>query len=212
MSFLASFGGEKSFPRRGNCRLLRAGCVIGLFLLIPILAPSQELRAPEAQIKAAFLYNFTKYVEWPTNQIPRPESPWVIGVLGKDPFGSELDDLVKDRLVLGREVVAARFSSVSAIKDCHILFISESERRNLDSILDTLRDRPILTVSDMPGFQARGMIALVRQQDTLGLRFNLDAVKAAKLEISSRLLRLDPTLKPADDRGTNAVPARPRQQ
>lgn len=170
------------------------------------LAWCQEIQVPEYKVKAAFLYNFTKLVEWPTNSFASPQSPLLIGVLGKDPFGKELDVLTTGRAVNGHALQSVRFSSVEQITNCHVLFICESERRKLDTIFDALRDRPILTVGDMKGFETRGMITLRKTNDSINLQINLEAATAAHLQLSSRLIRLDRSLRPADEGQPPAVP------
>lgn len=171
---------------------------------------AQEREAPEHAVKAAFLYNFTKLASWPTNTFTNPTAPLIIGVLGKDPFGPALDDVVRGKTVNGHPVQATRFKTVEEVKNCHVLFISESERRRLDSTLETLRRRPILTVGDMPGFENRGMITLVKTNETINLRINLEATTKSGLNLSSRLLRLDKTLKPTTGDSTNRLPAVPK--
>lgn len=163
------------------------------------LARGQEIQAPEYKVKAAFLYNFTKLVEWPTNAFASDQSPLLVGILGKDPFGKELDDLTTGRAVNGHALQLVRFSAVEQITNCHILFICESERRKLDSILDVARGKPILTVGDMKGFETRGMITLVKSNDSINLRINLAAAQEARLQLSSRLIRLDRSLRPTDE-------------
>ena len=170
------------------------------------LASSQEIQAPEYKVKAAFLYNFTKLVEWPTNAFASDKSPLLVGILGKDPFGKELDDLTTGRAVNGHALQLVRFSAVEQITNCHILFICESERRKLDSILDVTRGKPILTVGDMKGFETRGMITLVKSNDSINLRINLEAAREAGLQLSSRLIRLDRSLRPTDEGQPPAAP------
>jgi hypothetical protein len=181
-------------------------CLSGLFAFSKTAASGQELRAPEPQVKAAFLYNFTKLVTWPTNAFPNATSPIVIGILGKDPFGPILDSLLKDKIVNGRPVIAVRFKSVDEIKLCHVLFISDSERRRLGRIMNELRTRPILTVSDLPEFADHGLVTLVKADGTINLRINLEAANRTGLGLSSRLLRLDKNLKPAPSGTTNQPP------
>lgn len=172
----------------------------------PQAALGQDLEAPEYKIKAAFLYNFTKLVEWPTNAFASQKAPLIVGVLGKDPFGKELDALTTGRAVNGHALQPVRFSTVEQITNCHVLFISESERRKLDTIFDALRDRPILTVGDMKGFETRGMITLIKNNDTINLRINLEAATEAHLRLSSRLIRLDRSLRPTDEGQPTATP------
>ncbi|MGC3959778.1 MAG: YfiR family protein [Verrucomicrobiota bacterium] len=138
-------------------------------------------------------------VEWPTNAFASDTTPVVLGVLGKDPVDKALDEIVAGRTAQNRKVQVVRFTSVEQITNCQVLYISESERRKLDSIFDALRGRPILTVSDMKGFEARGMITLVRSNASINLRINLEATRQARLQLSSRLIRLDKSLRPPEE-------------
>lgn len=204
MAILKPFRIPFAAPGRPFWRALSGRATIFLLLLlVAMLSHGQELQAPERTVKAAFLYNFTKLVSWPTNTFSDASAPLVIGVLGKDPFGPALDEVVKNKTVNGRPVLAVRFKTVDDIKNCHVLFISDSERRRLDSTLQALQARPILTVGDLPGFETRGMITLVKTNETINLRINLEATTKSKLNLSSRLLRLDKTLKPTTTGSTN---------
>lgn len=117
-------------------------------------------------------------------------SPIVIGILGEDPFGRVLDDVVRGETVRSRQLVVERFRRVEEIKTCHILFISRSEIEKYEQIFATLNGRPILTVGDTEGFATRGgMIRLLTEQNRIRLRVNVRAARAAGLTISSRLLR-----------------------
>lgn len=144
----------------------------------------------EYQIKAVFLFNFAQFVEWPATAFADAHSPIVIGVLGEDPFGSLLDDTIRGETVGGRPLVVQRYRRVEEIKVCHILFISTSEAGRSDSVLFSLRRRPLLTVSDLDGFAGRGgMIQLFTEKSKVRLRIDLAPAKAANLTISSKLLR-----------------------
>ena len=145
----------------------------------------------EYQIKAAFLYNFAQFVEWPPGSFSEARSPLVIGVLGDDPFGGFLDELVREEKVNGRDLIVQRYRRQEEINACHILFISQSEMERLKDILAALKGRSILTVGDGDQFATRGgMIRFVTEKNKIQLRINGEAVKAAKLTISSKLLRL----------------------
>lgn len=187
---------------------LRSCYVFALLWWATAFVRGQELQAPENKVKAAFLLNFAKLVEWPTNVFANDTTPVVLGVLGKDPFDKALDEIVAGRTVKNRPVQIVQFTAVEQITNCQVLFISESERRKLDSIFDALRSRPILTVGDMKGFESRGMITLVKSNASINLRINLEAAKQARLQLSSRLIRLDKSLRPPDD----APPAAPPQK
>lgn len=147
--------------------------------------------AREYQLKAVFLFNFSKFTDWPNDAFASPDAPLVIGVLGKDPFGSYLQDAVQNGKVAGRALVVQNFKRVEDIKTVHILFISDSESRHMPQVLARLRGRSILTVSDADAFtQNGGMVKFFTQNNRIRLRINTDALKAAQLKMSSKILRL----------------------
>ena len=144
----------------------------------------------EYDVKAAFLYHLTQFVEWPPEAFPAVEDRLVIGVLGADPFGKALEEIVQDEVVKNRKLKIERYRSVEAITNCHILFISQSEASRLDQIFSSLKDRKILTVGDTEGFTQRGgIVRFLTEKNKIRLRINIDAAKAASLTISSKLLR-----------------------
>jgi hypothetical protein len=181
------------------------GCIPLLVTMSPVAA--QEIQAPEPEVKAAFLYNFTKLVTWPKSAFASNSAPLVVGVLGKDPFGKNLDTLLAGRTVGVRRIQAERFKSGEAFTNCHVLFISDSERRRLGFILAELSGKPILTVGDYKGFAEQGMIELVKTNSNISLSINLVAANRAGLTLSSHLTRLDRNLRPPAV--TNSPPARP---
>lgn len=144
----------------------------------------------EYEVKAAFLFNFSQFVEWPAAAFADERAALVIGVLGKDPFGASLDEIVRGEVVRGRPLLVQRYQRVEDIEDCHILFIDRSERERLRHILLALAGRPVLTVGDFAGFaQSGGAIRLATVGRRIQLRVNLQAAQAANLTISSKLLR-----------------------
>ena len=148
----------------------------------------------EYLIKAGFIYNFAKLVEWPTSAFAQQDSPIVIGILGDDPFGGTLDRIVADKKVNGRGFVIKRLrwgKDLKDLKDCKILFVSSSEREHIDSVVDTMKWLPILTIGDAPGFAKRGGIVNFTLEDNkVRFEVNVEAAKRADLTISSRLLTL----------------------
>ena len=144
----------------------------------------------EYQVKAVFLFNFTQFVEWPAEAFAHPSAPLVIGVLGEDPFGAYLDETVRGETVNGRSLMVERYRRIQEIGNCQVLFVSRSESDRLDQILASLAGKPVLTVGDFEGFALRGgVIRLLTVGGKIRLRINLDSAKAAKLTISSKLLR-----------------------
>lgn len=163
--------------------------VASLFLLFSFQLGAQTSR--EYNIKAAFLYNFTQFVDWPPDAFPNPEAPFVIGVLGNDPFRKAIDDAVAGEKVKGHSIVVQRYQNVREIKNCNILFISNTESAKLREILAALPNKNILTVSDIPDFATTGgIIRFMTKENKIKLQINLSASKVADLNISSKLLQL----------------------
>jgi hypothetical protein len=144
----------------------------------------------EYQIKAAFLFNFAKFVEWPSDAFSDTNAPIVIGVLGKNVFGSDLENTIRDKKVNNRIFKFKNFTAASEATNCHILFISSSEKENFAKIVTGLH-RNILTVSETEGFiQAGGMVNFLIQDSKIRFQISDDAAKKAGLKVSSKLLSL----------------------
>jgi len=148
----------------------------------------------EYQIKAVFLFHFAAFVDWPTNAFPTEDSPMVIGIIGDDPFGAYLDEVVRGEKVNDRALVVQRYRNMDEVKTCHILFISRSGAGRPAQIISQLRDRSILTVGETEDFTRQGgMIRFVVEKNKLRLKINTEAAKTANLTIRSKLLRLAET-------------------
>lgn len=164
------------------------------------VARAQTPISSENQLKAVFLFNFAQFLDWPANAFPESKSPIVIGVLGDDPFGSYLDDLVKGEKIGERPMVVRRFHRGEDVAGCQILFVSRSESGQLDRILTALKGRCILTVGDVEGFASQGgMVRFATEGGKIQLRINVTAAKAAELTISSKLLAHATILAPGKD-------------
>lgn len=146
--------------------------------------------AREYQIKAVFLFNFAQFVEWPASAFPDEQAPFVIGVLGSDPFGDALREAVSGERVNQRSFTVQHYERVEDIAACHVLFISQSESGQLERILPNLKNRPVLTVGETEDFAKRGgMIRLVNENNRIRMRINVESAQSAGLIISSKLLR-----------------------
>lgn len=179
----------------------------------PMLAESvraQEIdKAKAIKVKAAYLYNFAKFIQWPEKSFEGQEAPFVIGVLGGDPFGRILDDTVKAKKIAERPIELRRLrwsrpEDRAVLTGCHILYISKSERYRLDDILVTLAERPVLVVSDVREFACDGgMIRFVLEKGRIVFEVNREALKRAGLVASSKLLKLarivEPRRRPAQE-------------
>ena len=150
----------------------------------------RRYRSREYQVKAVFLFNFAQFVDWPVSAFAEESTPLMICVLGDDPFGTYLDDLVRGEQVNNRRLTVQRFRTPEDAKGCQVLFVSRSESGNLTKALASGREMNALTVSDVDGFAAQGgIIQLTTESGKIRLKINVIAAKALNLVISSKLLR-----------------------
>ncbi|MGV3591611.1 MAG: YfiR family protein [Gammaproteobacteria bacterium] len=163
-----------------------AGLVCGLYCAaLPPLFGAETALA-EYQVKAAYLYNFISFTEWPET----PDTELRLCVYGPDPFGDELDAL-HGKGVGGRRLTVVRISTVELLDGCHAAFLTSDVISNLPRILDQLRNRSVLTIADSPGAAVQGVAINMRKAgDRVVFDVNLDAVHAQGLSLSYRLLRL----------------------
>jgi hypothetical protein len=168
------------------------GCLAAVIAVV-VLAPAPlDAQAPrsEYEIKAAYLYTFGRFVEWPP-RAPVDASAFTICVLGSDPFGSVLDRTLAGGTIRGRAVGARRLVSIDEAPGCQIVFVSASEERRVGPIIESLRPSGVLTVSDMPQFATRGgMIQFVTASNRVRFQINLQPARDAGLMMSSELLRV----------------------
>jgi hypothetical protein len=145
----------------------------------------------EYRIKAAFLYNFAKFVDWPKEAFRGPGDPITVCVLGRDPFGQVLDDAVAGKAIGGRPLVARRIAAARQTAGCHILFVSSSEAAHDLSIIAAVKQPGILTIGEAGSATSEGLIInLTREGGKVRFQINMAEAKAEKLRLSSRLLSL----------------------
>ncbi|HXN41013.1 MAG TPA: YfiR family protein [Myxococcaceae bacterium] len=151
---------------------------------------AEQRTTAEYEVKATFLYNFGRFVRWPQDQWGDSTTPFLLCILGEDPFGRLIDQMVAGRSVQDRRLAVKRMNSAVEASRCHVLFISRSERANLDRILKTIDGKSVLIVSEFDDFLERGGIINFRL-DRKNVRFdiNVTAAESRKLKISSQLLR-----------------------
>jgi hypothetical protein len=149
----------------------------------------------EYHIKAAFLLNFAKFMEWPSHAFSDPSTPLTLCILGKDAFDEALK-IIEDKIVKERRLVIKKASCIEDIKESHILFVSTSEKKNLSAILSKINGLPILTVSETKNFcQSGGIVNFVLVKNKVRFEINVDAAKRTGLQISSKLLKLSKIIK-----------------
>jgi hypothetical protein len=157
-------------------------------------APAPRVMANELseyQLKAAFLANFAKFVEWPTQSFPDGTAPVSIGIVGDDPFGRDIDETINGKLLQGHPMAVKRVDWRDDLAAFHMVFVSASEKRRLPDILQRMESSSVLTVSDLEGFcGAGGIIAFVMDRDRIRFEVNVEVAQRHGLKISSKLLSL----------------------
>lgn len=173
---------------RGRRRL---GAALGAICLA--LSAGGSAQGPsEHQVKAAFLFNFARFVDWPANAFADPGAPYQLCVLGQDPFGPDLEATIGKKTVNGRGFRIVRATDVRDLAGpCHIVFVAESEADRPKETLKRLSAEGVLTVSEIEGFaELGGVINFIVVDDKVRLEINLDAAERARLQVSSQLLKL----------------------
>lgn len=199
MLFLGSR--HKASPRKGRkprflrlflfC-LLFCNSAFGLAYAVSLSPGPPSL---EYQVKATFLFHFAEFVTWPTETLENPDA-LNLCILGHDPFGSALDAF-QGETIKKWHLEIKRLDTIQQLADCHLLFVSTSEQPHLLQILDELKDKPVLTVSDMAEFtQQGGIVRFLIHEGRVWFEINLEAAQRAGLKISSKLLRLAKIYRP----------------
>ncbi|MDB6020145.1 MAG: hypothetical protein JWQ04_2 [Pedosphaera sp.] len=180
--------------RRARCafsvRVSRALMLCAMLALTLVCKAGGESPAlTEYQVKALFLLNFTKYVDWPAESLPQAGSPFVIGVLGDEKFGEKVEAIVTGKTIGGQAIEVRQFAKDDVCTNCQILFISSAEKKRVVEILAKLKAAPILTVGESEQFtQQGGIINFTKKDGKVRLEIDLNAARLAKLKLSSKLL------------------------
>jgi len=171
--------------------------------VLNLAATAAEPRVEEYEVKAAFLFNFAKFVEWPFEVFSDPNAPLVITVFGDDPFNGSLE-AVKNKLVNNRKLTIRRVKEIQDLGKSNVLFVSSSEKRELVRILEALQGQSVLTVGEDAAFtQCGGIINFVKEDNRIRFEVNVSAAERAGLKISSRLLALARIVKSSAQGGGN---------
>ena len=182
---------ETSQKRRryaGRCRF-RAWLLSSIASLAFLWDVAYAQAPSEYQVKAAFLYNFAKFIEWPPASFPNQSAAFQICVFGPDPFGGELQDITRNKMVNGHQFQVSQVEDLERARTCQILFVSSSEKTPVKQILDGLHGSSVLTVGDRQGFAERGgMINFLLEDDRVRFEVNQKAAEEAGLKLSSQLL------------------------
>jgi hypothetical protein len=184
------FGCRAFFPGFNARKLWQIALLFTVFSALVNNAWAQQ-QPSEYELKAAFLFNFAKFVDWPPEAFAKTNSPIVIGILGQNVFGDTLEKIINDRKVNNRSFQFRHFDSATEATNCQILFISSSEKNDFAKIVGSLHDASILTVSEADGFlKAGGMINFLIDGKNIRFQISDEAAKKARLKISSKLLSL----------------------
>jgi uncharacterized protein DUF4154 len=192
------------FPGKARRRVVRRPCLIVvtcLFLLgAPPWADAQDKDNVEYPVKLAFLYNFAKFVQWPQDAFRDGSAPFVICVVGQDPFAAEMEQAARNRSVGGRLIAIQKLTPRDNLSGCHMVFLPAAAMKHSDRIVAGLKGASVLTVGETGGFAARGgIINLIVVENKLRFEINPDAAREARLRVSSKLLALGRIVKDQPD-------------
>ena len=178
---------DRSMHFRKTCSILLA---IGMITsVVHGSAGAQSKR--ELKLKAAFLFNIAKFVDWPAKVFRWDGAPFNLCIFGEDPFGSLIDDAFEGRSIKGRPIQIQRPGNLQSSKGCHLFFISTSEASEVSGMLDTLHSNNALTVSEINGFAGSGgIIGFYQEENNLKIEINQKMAEQAGLKVSSKLLRI----------------------
>lgn len=183
--------------RSRQAALIGRGALVPVLLICTLLAgTSSPVRAQapapsENDVKAAFLYHFSGYVEWPTAVLARGGDSFLVCLLGGDPFGSMLDAMVEGKTLHDKKLKVKRIAELGGTSDCHILFINSSQEGRLAEILSAVAGQGVLTVGDMRRFAQRGgMIGFTLDRGRVRFDINLEAAQREGLSLSAQLLKV----------------------
>jgi len=177
----------------GCLRWLSASVLwLSLCLFPPATGAGAQVAGPgEYQLKAAFLFNFAKFIDWPASSFASPRSDFSICILGADPFGRTMEDLLQDKTIGDRHVSVARTRQVAEARHCQMVFVSASEKSRVREILDGMKGSNALVVGETDGFaSAGGAIQFAIEDNRMRFLINTDAADRAGLKVSSKLLSL----------------------
>ncbi len=174
--------------------LVLALVCLTFFYVHPSLAKDnarQDITATYEEVKAAFIYNFTLFIEWPETAFPAKDSPITVGVLGDDAFADILKEIIKDHTARGRGFSIKTSESIKQLSNYHIIFIGGKNVKKAPKILKALDGSHSLTISDSPGMAEKGVIInFFIENERVRFEINLEAARRAGLKISAKMLRL----------------------
>jgi hypothetical protein len=162
---------------------------LALIFMQSLITQSQTLT--EHQVRAAYLYNFVKFVEWPDGTFKDESEAILIGLFKDDPVKEELESIIKGRTIDSRPIRIKLLGNSKDADECHVVYLADAERRHQISTINMLGSKPVLTISDADYFcRIGGMIRFFVHENRFRLEINRTAVDRAQLEISAKILRV----------------------
>jgi hypothetical protein len=166
---------------------------VALLLLIAmgsVVCHAQSATADEAQIRAAMLFNLTKFVEWPAEKMGGPQAPFIVGYVGDEAVGNELNNLMRGKQVQGKPILVQSISNAAQSAQCHILFVASSGRKQYRLMAPELSKEAVLVVSERQLGDSGIVIGLPLVDNTIQIQVDLKVARNTGLTISSKLLRI----------------------
>ncbi|HTV01824.1 MAG TPA: YfiR family protein [Luteitalea sp.] len=184
-----------------RARRVLGRAAVSLALALSLLCQSARASAATAldeyAVKAAFIYQFIQFVEWPSEVFADPAANIVVGIVGDDPFDEHLRRTTEGRTAQGRRIVVRTVRHGDQLRQCHLLFVSASEEARIPDLLRTLGTANVFTVGDTPGFaQAGGTLNFVMEAARVKFEVNIVAAERARIRISSKLLHVARIVRP----------------
>jgi hypothetical protein len=191
---LMRYSGTKQALKRLGL-LVRRDLLFIAALLLPaydiFAASNPESQVSEYEVKAAYIYYFAKFTEWPSEVLPNSNSPIIIGIIGNSEFASTLENIVKGKTVQNHPILIHNLKIPAIFSGCHIIFISSYEQQHVNQIIGSLRSASILTVTEAEkSSRSKGLINLLVEEGKVHFEIDLASTTKAGLKISSKLLRL----------------------
>ena len=193
----ASRPGQRAIRLRLAAMRCAGSLLLALFfaLACPVSLRAENVLQREYEIKAAYIYNFINYIDWPQNAFPATGGTITIGVVGQNQFSAALE-VLNGKQVKGRTVALKQITDIKDLDHCQIVFINASEKSHLPELLGKLKDSRVLTVSEIDGFaQQGGIINFISEHNKVRFEINPDAARQLGLNISSELLKLAKVVK-----------------
>jgi hypothetical protein len=183
---------------------LRFLAVLILTVFISLTAFAQENIVGEDTLKALYSYKFALFTDWPEVKLKESNDTLEFCIIGKNPFGQPALDTIQGQPAKDKSIQVDVYNSgvlsEESLTNCHVAFISASETHRMTTLLNSLQQFPILTISDIPGFSSRGgMITLIKSGDHINFEINLGAIKQAKLTMSSKIIELATMVKTSNE-------------